>query len=417
MPVYEEPSIVMTANTDRDEDADVTATDAASAPLSGVRVVDLTIWMAGSVASMLLADLGADVVKVESGNGDPTRLHVAPTAGASAPPESGSLSFTACNRNKRSIALDLKRGSDVDIMHSLLARADVFVTNLAGPTLRKLGLDSDVVTARYPKLIYARSAGLGTVGPRSDDLAQDMTGMAYGGLLFTMSPERGEPFAPPGAMNDVLTGTMVSFGVMAALAQRERTGRGTVVSGSLLQTSLWSQLLLVGSAANTEGASTNGRPRRDPRNALLNQYKARDGRWVAIAAINARAWLSFIATMDLEHLLEDPRFESFDAAVAHAGDLRELLDRLFATQDAEYWLARLRGAGIWCGPVNELADVVDDEHVEAEGYLSTLTDGVRTVTMPFLIADYDVPQRAGPLLDADRAQILEDWGIAHREPQ
>jgi crotonobetainyl-CoA:carnitine CoA-transferase CaiB-like acyl-CoA transferase len=154
MPVYEEPSIVMTANTDRDEDADVTATDAASAPLSGVRVVDLTIWMAGSV------------VKVESGNGDPTRLHVAPTAGASAPPESGSLSFTACNRNKRSIALDLKRGSDVDIMHSLLARADVFVTNLAGPTLRKLGLDSDVVTARYPKLIYARSAGLGTVGPR-----------------------------------------------------------------------------------------------------------------------------------------------------------------------------------------------------------------------------------------------------------
>ncbi|MEV6927372.1 CoA transferase [Dactylosporangium sp. NPDC051485] len=380
-------------------------------PLAGVRVVDLTVWMAGSVASMLLADLGADVVKVEPPRGDPTRAHVAPTAGAEPAGSGQSLSFTACNRNKRSLVLDLKQAHNLEVMHQLLARADVFVTNLAGPALTRLGLDEATVAERHPDLIHARSAGLGTVGPRADDFAQDMTGMAYGGMLFTASGEPDEPFAPPGSMNDVLTGTMVAFGVLAALAQRRRTGKAHAVSGSLLQTSLWSQMLLIGSAANTQGASTEGRPRRNPRNALLNQYRAADGRWIAVAAINANAWLPFINTLCLEPLLSDERFATFESALQHSAELRVVLDEHFATKESDHWLDLLRSGGIWCGPVNQLTDVVVDEHVEAEGYLSTLSDGVRTVTMPFHLSGYTVPQVAGPALGADEERILHDWDI------
>lgn len=368
--------------------------------------------MAGSVASMLLADLGADVVKVESPQGDPARAHVAPTAGTAEYTTGTSLSYTACNRNKRSIILDLADDADRGLLDELLGRADVFVTNLAGPTLRKLGVDARALTQRFPRLVYARSAGLGTVGPRADDLAQDMTGMAYGGMLFTMSPEPGEPFAPPGAMNDVLTGTMLSFGILAALARRERSGRGHVVSGSLLQTSLWSQMLLVGSAANTSAASTTGRPRRDPRNALLNQYRAKDGRWIALAAINERAWRPCLEALGLERLWDDPRFATYETCLANARALRGILDEHIASQDAEHWLARLRSGGVWCGPVNELADVVGDDHIRTEGYLSTLSDGTTTVTMPFLLDGYDVPLAGGPQLGADRDDVLREWGIA-----
>jgi crotonobetainyl-CoA:carnitine CoA-transferase CaiB-like acyl-CoA transferase len=389
-----------------------------AAPLSGVRVVDLSIWMAGSVAAMLLADLGADVVKIESRAGDPARGHVAPTAGTVSAPDDGmSLTYTACNRNKRSMVLDLS-GPDRAVFDELIAKADVFVTNLSGPTLRKLGVDEGSLCDAHPKLVYARVAGLGTVGPRADDLAQDMTGMAYGGMLFTLSPDPEQPFAPPGAMNDVMTGTLVGFGVLAALAQRERTGRGCVVSGSLLQTSLWAQMLLLGSAANTRDASTAGRPRTDPRNALLNQYRAGDGKWIAIAAINERAWPQFIASAGLERLLDDPRFATFHDAVRHATQLREVLDAHFSTHPASVWLERFRRGGVWCGPVNRMEEVLTDEHVAAENYLATLSDGVRTVTMPFLLSDYTTPQDAGPALDADRDAVLRDWGvIASREPE
>jgi crotonobetainyl-CoA:carnitine CoA-transferase CaiB-like acyl-CoA transferase len=375
-----------------------------------VRVVDLSIWMAGSIAGMLLADLGADVVKIEGPSGDPARGHVAPTAGAAGDMAGTSLSFTACNRNKRSMVLDLGTPDDRGVLDELLARADVFVTNLSGPTLRKLGVDEKSLTAAHPSLVYARAAGLGTVGPHADDLAQDMTGMAYGGMLFTMSPDPDEPFAPPGAMNDVLTGTMVAFGVLAALAARERTGRGGVISGSLLQTSLWSQLLLLGSVANTTGGATAGRARRNPRNALLNQYRAADGKWIAVAAINPRAWPAFVDAAKLDNLVAtDPRFATFADALAHAGDLRKVLDEHFVTHPAAYWLERFASHGVWSGPVNHLDDVLVDEHVEAENYLATLSDGVRTVTMPFLLSDWAVPQVAGPALGADRDDVLRDW--------
>jgi crotonobetainyl-CoA:carnitine CoA-transferase CaiB-like acyl-CoA transferase len=383
-----------------------------SGPLAGIRVVDMTIWMAGAVSGMLLADLGADVIKVEGPAGDPTRSHTAPTAGAPASsPVRTSVSYSACNRNKRSITLDLGADDDRAVFHQLIAAADVFVSNLSPATIRKLGIDEASLREHNPSLVYAHGSGLGPAGPRADDLAQDMTGMAYAGMLFTMSPDEGEPFAPPGAMNDVITGTYLFSGILAALLRRAATGRGETVTGSLLQSALWTQSLLIGSAANTVGGSTSGRRRTEPRSAIVNQYRAADGRWIAVAAINARAWDAFVAGAGIEQLTADPRFASHTAMLAHATELRAALDQHFATKPAGYWLGRLRAHGVWCGPVNHIEDVLDDEHIAANGYLTTLDDGVRTVAMPFTLSGFEPPLTGGPELDRDRDAILRDWDV------
>jgi crotonobetainyl-CoA:carnitine CoA-transferase CaiB-like acyl-CoA transferase len=397
--------------------SDRTPEEPGSGPLAGIRVVDMTIWMAGALSGMLLADLGADVVKVESPNGDPNRSHTAPTAGTpaagpgTARPAGTSVSYSACNRNKRSIALDLGDAADREVFDQLIDAADVFVSNMSPSTIRKLGIDEASLHARNPSLVYAYGSGLGPAGPRAEDLAQDMTGMAYAGMLFTLSQNPGEPFAPPGAMNDIIAGTYLFGGILAALIRRAATGRGETVTGSLLQSALWTQTLLVGSAANTVGASTTGRPRTEPRNALANQYRAADGRWIAVAAINARAWDAFVAGAQVEYLVADPRFASHAAMLEHATEMRAALDEHFATRPADYWLDRLRGHGVWCGPVHHIEDVLDDEHVAANGYLTTLTDGVRTVSMPFSLSGFELPLAGGPALDGDREAILNDWGV------
>jgi len=375
----------------------------------------MTIWMAGAISGMLLADLGADVVKVEGPNGDPTRSHVAPTAGRTAGDRPGtSISYSTCNRNKRSIALDLGSAADREVFDRLIAAADVFVSNMSPATIRKLRIDEASLHAQNPWLVYAHGSGLGPKGPHADDLAQDMTGMAYAGMLFTLSPDPEEPFAPPGAMNDVITGTYLFGGILAALMRRARTGRGETVTGSLLQSALWTQTLLAGSVANTAGASASGRPRTEPRNALVNQYQAGDGRWIAVAAINARAWDAFVTGAQIGHLLEDPRFASYAGALAHASDMRAALDRHFATRPAGYWLTRLREHGVWCGPVHHLRDAIDDEQIIANGYLTTLSDGLRTVSLPFTLSAFELPLAAGPVLDGDRESILRDWGVRAR---
>ncbi|MGW6156319.1 CaiB/BaiF CoA transferase family protein [Streptomyces sp. NPDC055144] len=390
-----------------DEWTDPSPTLASEPPLAGLRVIDMTIWMAGPVTGMLLADLGADVVKIESANGDPTRSHVAPTAGGVT--AGTSISYSTFNRNKRSIALDLSSSADRQTFDRLIEQADVFITNLSPTTVDKLGIDAESLHAANPRLVYARGSGLGPTGPRANDLTQDMTGMAYAGMLFALSPDAEQPYAPPGALNDVITGTYLFSGVMAALLRRARTDRGETVTGSLLQSALWTQMGLIGSVANTQGASTTGRPRTDPRNALLNQYRAGDGNWIAVASVNAKAWDAFVAGAQIEYLVADPRFATFADMLAHTHAMRVELDRHFATQPADYWLERLRRHGVWCGPVNRLQDVLTDDQIAANHYLTTLTDGLRTVSMPFTLDSFEPAVAAGPELDADRDDILRDW--------
>jgi crotonobetainyl-CoA:carnitine CoA-transferase CaiB-like acyl-CoA transferase len=234
-----------------------------------------------------------------------------------------------------------------------------------------------------------------------------MLGMAYAGLLFTASPEQDEPFAPPGATNDVLTGTMIAFGVLAALLQRRRSGHGETVHASLLHTALWTQLIQLGTAANAPQVLVPARSRRDPRSPGVNQYKCSDGRWIAVAAVTAEAWALFTETLDLR--FTDPETGgplSYAGVLADAANVRETLDEVFAKQPMSYWLARLEAAGVWCTPVNTLAEVMADEHVSANKYLSSLDDGLRTVAMPFTLGGYEAPAHAARRPGEDNDDVL-----------
>jgi crotonobetainyl-CoA:carnitine CoA-transferase CaiB-like acyl-CoA transferase len=377
-------------------------------PLQGIVVIDLTIWMSGAIASMLLGDLGADVIKVEGPSGDPVRRYVPIGLTESAETPGGvNYAYALCNRNKRQVRLDLRDPADRDRLYELVRGADVFITSMQAETLVALGADEDSIKSVNPAVVYARAAGLGAAGPRANDRCQDMLGMAYAGLVFTASPEPDEPFAPPGATNDVLTGTMTAFGVLAALLQRQQSGTGETVHTSLLHTALWTQLVQFGTVANAPQLLLPARSRRDPRSPGVNQYKCSDGRWVAVAAVTAEAWARFVKALDLDLIDPETGGElSYAGVLAQASRVREGLDEHFAGRPRSHWLERLEAAGIWCTPVNTLADVMDDEQVNANGYLSTLDDGSRTVAMPFVLAGYQAPARAARRPGADDDAVL-----------
>jgi crotonobetainyl-CoA:carnitine CoA-transferase CaiB-like acyl-CoA transferase len=385
----------------------------AAGPLAGVRVIDLTVWMSGAIGAMLLGDLGADVIKVEGPTGDPVRRYVPIGAtGSASAPGGVNYAYALCNRNKRQVTLDLRDPGDRDRLYELIRPADVVITSMRADTLVALGIDEESIKAVNPSVVYARAGGLGYTGPRAADRCQDMLGMAYAGLLFTTSPEPDEPFAPPGAINDVLTGTMLSFGIVAALLRRERagageTGDGGTVHASLLQTALWTQLIQLGTAANVPEVLVPPRSRREPRSPGVNQYKCADGRWIAVAAVTAAAWASFTSALDLRFTnpeTGDPL--PYGWVLAHAAQVREVLDEFFAKQPRSHWLGRLAAAGVWCTPVNTLADVMTDDQVSANKYLRTLDDGVRTVAMPFTLAGYEAPARGARGQGADDAEVL-----------
>jgi crotonobetainyl-CoA:carnitine CoA-transferase CaiB-like acyl-CoA transferase len=377
-------------------------------PLQGIRVIDLTIWMSGAIASMLLGDLGADVIKIEGPTGDPVRRYVPIGLTESADAPGGvNYAYALCNRNKRQIRLDLRDPADRDRIYELVRGADVFVTSMQAETLLALGADEESIKSVNPAIVYARAGGLGHTGPRANDRCQDMLGMAYAGLLFAASPEQDEPFAPLGATNDVLTGTMTAFGVLAALMHRKQSGTGETVHTSLLHTALWTQLIQLGTVANAPQLLLPARSRREPRSPGVNQYKCSDGRWIAVAAVTADAWARFVKALDLDVI--DPETGaglSYAGVLAQASRVRERLDEHFAERPRSHWLERLEAAGIWCTPVNTLADVMDDEQVNANGYLSTLDDGSRTVTMPFVLAGYQAPTRAARRPGEDDDAVL-----------
>jgi crotonobetainyl-CoA:carnitine CoA-transferase CaiB-like acyl-CoA transferase len=377
-------------------------------PLQGIRVIDLTIWMSGAIASMLLGDLGADVIKIEGPTGDPVRRYVPIGLTESADASGGvNFAYALCNRNKRQIRLDLRDPADRDRLYELVRGADVFITSMQAETLLALGADEESINSVNPAVVYARAGGLGAAGPRANDRCQDMLGMAYAGLLFTASPTQDEPFAPPGATNDVLTGTMTAFGVLAALMGRQQSGTGETVHTSLLHTALWTQLIQFGTVANAPQLLLPARSRREPRSPGVNQYKCSDGRWIAVAAVTAEAWARFVKALDLDVIDPEAGGElSYAGVLAQASRIRERLDEHFAERPVSHWLERLEAAGIWCTPVNALADVIDDEQVNANGYLSTLDDGLRTVTMPFVLAGYQPPVRAARRPGEDDDAVL-----------
>jgi formyl-CoA transferase len=327
--------------------------------LNGIRVIDLTRVLAGPYCTMMLGDLGADVIKIEMpGRGDDTRAWGPPYT------ESGqSAYFLSTNRNKRSLTLNLKTEAGLDILKSLIRQGDVLVENFRTGTLAGWGLDEDRLQQLRPGLIYATITGYGYNGPYQDKAGYDFMVQAMGGLMSVTGPADGEPTRAGVAIADLATGMFASSAILAALFKRERTGEGQRIDMALLDSQLAlmsyvaSNYLVTGELPERYG---NGHPNIVP----YQEFKAQD-QYFAFAAGNDRQWRKFCTAVNKPHWAEDERFATNSARVQNRKEVIAMLNELFATRPAAEWMALCDEVGLPTGPINNIAQVLDNPQVQA----------------------------------------------------
>lgn len=385
-------------------------------PLAGVRVIDLTIWVQGPLAGQVLADLGADVIKIEKpGQGDFSR-GLATLFGASMRTSDGkALMWELVNRNKRAVAIDLRQEEGQTLLHKLVAEADVFLTNLLPRTLEQFGASPERLMELNPRLVYAKGGGLGTVGELANVAAQDTTGTAASGFMFTASSHN-EPVYPPGGLADVLSGTNLAFAAVTALLRREKTGRGEYVSTSLLQGMLWFQQLNVGTITNI-GETLRPFDPRNAANAFLNLYQCADGEWLALGmtAMTKDDWFTFCDIIGREDLKNDSRFERNRGRIDHAQELIAIITEAMAERPREAWIASITHSGLPVAPVRHLEEVLADPAVQAEGMLTETPSGKRFVKAPFNVAGVPAANDDAAEYARDTFSVLTEVGLTPEE--
>jgi crotonobetainyl-CoA:carnitine CoA-transferase CaiB-like acyl-CoA transferase len=354
-------------------------------PLDGVRVVELGVVIAGPAAAAILADWGADVVKVEPREGDPQRGNTEPAY------------FGLDNRGKRSVALDLKTTEGRDVVLALIERADVVVTNLRSSALERLGLDWATVSARFPRLVYAAITGYGTGDP--DRPGYDMGAFwSRAGTALALTPKGGEPpFQRPG-MGDHITAVNAAAGICAALLARSRTGTGQLVSTSLLRAGTY----VIGSdlAVLARGGRPGTRARRFMGNPLLGSYRAGDDRWFWLLGVQSgRHWPSVARAIGRPDLADDPRYADPGQLVANRRAAMELLDEAFSARPLAEWEVVFAREDVWYERVQSPEEALADPVLAAAGAFRDTEDGGRTVATP---VDFSTIQ-AGPAPRAPEA--------------
>jgi crotonobetainyl-CoA:carnitine CoA-transferase CaiB-like acyl-CoA transferase len=339
-------------------------------PLKGIRVLDWTIWQQGPVATVMLADLGAEVIKIEERDkGDPGRAIMAVAGG---PTERGGRNFyfEANNRHKKSIALDLKRPEAQEIVHKLAAQSDVFVQNFRKGVAKRLGLDYETLRALNPKLIYANSTGYGPEGPDSAEPSFDYLGQARSGVMYTHGVKSDEPIFTTGGIADQMGAIMLAYGILAALLARERYGIGQQVDASHLGSMMALQGLNV--SMRTIMGHEFGRTTRDEAfNPLWNHYRCADGKWLALAMLQPdRYWKDLCVAMGLTELADDARFSDMKSRGKNAATLIPIFDRKFLEKSRDEWMKILKAGGDFIYTVvNSVSDLPNDPQVKANEYI------------------------------------------------
>lgn len=380
----------------------------------GVRVVELAQWVFVPVAGALLADWGADVVRIERLEGDPYRALA--TQGIGTDRGGVNLSVALANRGKRSLALDLRTEEGLALLHELLDTADVFLTNLRPGALTRLGLDAGAVRARHPALVYARGHGYGTRGPDADRAGYDASAFwSRGGLAHVLTPpERDYPISQRGALGDRNGAMALAFGIAGGLLKKARTGEGSVVDVSLLATAMWtlsSDLL----AALNGGDVYHSGGRGPMPNPLVGAYRTKDGRHVMLVFLEAdRYWPDFCRLIGRGDLLADARFADLAARRDNAEACMAALDAEFATRTLEEWKALLSQIDAPWAPVQAVEELVDDPQVVANGYVGDvhLDDGAsyRLPAVPVQFDEQPPPLRRAPEHGEHTEAVLLELG-------
>ena len=336
-------------------------------PLDGVRVIDWTIAQFGPVSTMMLADMGAEVVKVESLDGDSGRQVERVGGYNSGMPDGMSAFFETLNRQKLGVALNLKHPRGVEVMRELVRRSDVLVQNFRQGVAERLGLGYDDLTEHNPQLIYASASGYGPEGPDSDRPAYDLTGEARSGALWWS----GAGDTPIGLhLADQIGGIMLSYGVLGALIARERFGFGQKLDVSHLGSMIWGRGMQNGISLLT-GHELGGHDRSGATNVLWNFYRCRDGEWIALAmGQQDRYWPVFCRAIQRPELADDERFNTVEKRYANLKELVELIDAAFAERTREEWERTLGEAGdLIYQRVQRTLDLPNDPQVAANSYI------------------------------------------------
>lgn len=387
-----------------------------TAPLAGVKVVELASFVAVPAAGALLADLGADVVKVEVPWGEIYR-HSTPRMAGFDSAFTGGPPFLMDNRGKRSLGMDLALPQAQEALRAVIAKADVVITNVLPARLEKYGLDPETLRAERPELIVGRLSGYGPDGERANDPAFDYT--AFWSLSGLMDHTRDLGAAPafmrPG-FGDHSAAMALVVGILAALRVRDAGGEGQLVDVSLQQTAYYVNGNDTANALVT-GETPPRHDRRAPRNPLWNHYRCQDDRWLFLVMIDStRYWAPFTRAIGRPELADDPRFADPVARFKNAGALVGLLDGIFAERPLEKWEEPLNAERLIWAPVRTLAEAVRDENALATGCFADVdhpTHGrFRTVGPPVRLSAHPMPgPRPAPDLAADTEAVLAEAGV------
>lgn len=380
-------------------------------PLGGIKVIDLGLWIAGPAAAAIMADWGADVIKVEPKAGDPARNALASILGIE---NFKSPAFEADNRGKRSIVLDLTAAEGKTTLDQLLSEADVFISNMRPNALERLDLSPEQLREKYPHLVIAQVTGYGSSGPEIDRPGYDSGAFwAYSGLAHQFSGETGYPPILPAAFGDHITAITLVSGITTALFDRTRTGTGSIVETSLLKLGIYAAT----SDYSLQMAFKRPRPiqrRKDSESPLVNSYKAADDKCLWLLCVEAsRHWPKLAEAIGHPSLCADERFCSTKARHENRAELISTLDIIFATKTREEWATILDANNIWWSPVNSLEEVLDSEQAkEINAFVPLPSDEEkpkRTVASPI---DFNrvptMPKSACPELGQDTDIILNE---------
>jgi crotonobetainyl-CoA:carnitine CoA-transferase CaiB-like acyl-CoA transferase len=391
-----------------------------TAPLAGIRVVEVASFVAAPSGGALLADLGADVIKVEVPEGELYR-HTRPYMGGYKSEFEGAPPFEMDNRGKRSLALDLTRDDARAALYKVIARSDVVLTNLLPGRQRKYGLDPDSLRAKQPALIHATLNGYGVRGEEADAPAFDYTAYwARTGMMdMFRAPEAIPAFLRPG-VGDHAAGVSLVAGILAALRVRDQTGEGQAIEVSLLQIGLYIQGNDMANVLAT-GQSPPMHDRRAPRNPLWNSYPTADDRWLMLVMVDSqRYWPHVCRALEQSELENDPRFSDPVARYRNGAALVTALDAVFRQRTLAEWEAELRRHSLIWSPVRRMHELIDDPQVAAMGYFSTVTHPklgeFQSVGPPFKLSAHPMPaNRPAPELGADNAAVLREVGLSDDE--
>ncbi len=382
-------------------------------PLGGLKVIELAHIMAGPVCGLMLADMGADVIKVEKMDGDDSRRFLPPDiAGESA-------AFMMMNRNKRGIALDLKHPDGAACLRRLLDRADVVIENYRRDTMDRLGLGYETLRQSNPGLIYCTISGFGRTGPYADRGGFDLIAQGMSGLMSITGEGPGRPPVKVGApVTDITAGILGALGVVSAYAHKLQTGQGQMVDTSLFEAGIthtyWQSAIAfaTGRAPGPMGSA-------HPINAPYQAYETADG-WINVGAATERNWARLLEALDAEHLGEDPRFTDNHGRWTNLYELEAALAPYFKHKTTAAWLDQFEAMGLPAGPILNVAEMHADPQAVAREMVTEVTHSrlgpVQTIGLPIKLSETPGKLTKGaPSLNEDADAVLTEYGFSADE--